>query len=781
MGNIVESILEHYCSAMREVLAINEQKEAEPPPQASQLDMGALVRNYSISEIASIHKQALSIILQDYTDASTISQIAIQATDFLTRVLSTVTFEQAAVGVGYVDLNGRERAEVELKQLNAELEASAEECTSKFTQVNQRLAEEISGPQSAQDRLNQQIERLHWMYNLASNLNGADTLDEIYHVALQGIQHTFKTEFAAILMFDDRGVPRYQASMGISEAYKQAVESYCASLSEMPQTELVVVPDAAHQPGVELLDTMRKAEDIKAAASFPMQYQGRQLGKIAVYYDAPHLFTNEEIQLVQTISTYTSVAITRKQAEMSLQESQRFVQNIADSMPDVLYVYDAIDQRNIYLNQACSRVLGYTPEELQVIDSDLFTTLMHPDDLASLSDDVHRLHNMKAGEVMEREYRIKRASGEWKWLYSRDTVFSKDADGRTKQIVGIAQDISDRKANEQKIRQQLAAMEASTDGIAIVNQNGIFTYSNNAHAKIFGCNSTDETLGKSWEDFYDREAIDYVESAVESSVLAEGAWKGELIGTKKDGSKFPVEISITALADRNAVWIHRDVSDRKQAEMQLQDSLKEKEMLLKEIHHRVKNNLQILASLLNLQKRSIEDPKVAQLFEDSKNRVYSMAMIHESLYQSKQLNQVNLAKYLQDLVDVLAQSNDIQSKQIQFLVDADAIDVNIETAMPCGLIVNELVTNAIKHAFPDLRQGQVLIECRGIPNGQILLAVRDNGVGIPVHIDPNEASSLGLRIAKNLARQLKGNIELDTSDGTCFSLKFAELGYRNRI
>ncbi|NJM28026.1 MAG: PAS domain-containing protein, partial [Pseudanabaena sp. RU_4_16] len=126
--------------------------------------------------------------------------------------------------------------------------------------------------------------------------------------------------------------------------------------------------------------------------------------------------------------------------------------------------------------------------------------------------------------------------------------------------------------------------------------------------------------------------------------------------------------------------ISTDITERKRAELQLQESLQEKEILLKEIHHRVKNNLQVVASLLNLQKRTIADPAIAQLFEDSKNRVYSMATIHESLYQSKQLNQVNLAKYLQDLVDALAQSNDIQSKQIQFRVDADAIDVNIETA-----------------------------------------------------------------------------------------------------
>ncbi len=978
---ILRGRVEQYCSILQDFLAAKEEN-ADLLQQAYEFGKDAIAANLSIRDITAIHKQALSNILPRYADAIVIGQVALQATDFLTQSL------------------------LPIEELGQQQSPATLIC-------------DVSGKES-----------LHWMYNLASHLNGANTLDEIYHVALQGIQQTLKTKHAAILMFDDRGVPRYQASMGISKAYKQAVENYCESLSEVPQTELVIVPDTAQQPGVELLDTMRNAEDIKAAASFPIKYQGRQLGKIAVYYDAPHQFSDEEIQIVQSISSYTSVAITRKQAEIALQESQRFVQSIADSMPDILYVYDMNEHHNIYINQACARVLGFTPEDLLAMGSALFSNLMHPDDLALLRNDVQRLHSLKIGEVTEREYRMKNADGEWRWMSSRETIFSKDVDGRTKQIVVVVQDISDLKANEQELRQQLAAMEASADGIAIVKENGIFTYSNNAHAKIFGYSNADEMVGKSWKDLYDREVVDFVESTVVPIVLAEGTWQGELIGNK-NGSHFPVEVSITAIAGGNGVCIYRDVSDRKRtevetretqkrfqsildncpgaiyvfdnegrhilanhyyeqkagltnvelygksvfevwphdvsvrtvdinkqviesripieleeeiphadgihtyvtlrfplfneqglayaacgistditdrkraevelyktqqllqsildnfpgaiyvldkedrhilvnrhiekivsqtnaelsgktihdvlepdfaarisasnkqvfesgmpleleavvpqadglhtyitmrfllfneqnlayavcgislditdrilAEMQLQESLKEKELLLKEIHHRVKNNLQVVASLLNLQKRTIADPAIAQLFEDSKNRVYSMAMIHERLYQSKQLNQVNLGKYLKDLVNELAQSNDIKSKHIHFQVNTDAIDVNIETAMPCGLIVNELVTNAIKYAFPNCERGQVLLECRRTSDGQILLTVSDTGVGIPAHIDLKKATSLGLRITTNLVRQLKGTVEIDTSNGTCFSLKFAELAYHNRI
>ncbi|NJM28024.1 MAG: GAF domain-containing protein [Pseudanabaena sp. RU_4_16] len=258
---------EQYCSIMQDFLAAKEEN-ADLLQQAYEFGKDAIAANLSIREITAIHKQALSNILPhnphnaDVSVMGQIANIANKATDILTQSLLPIE------------------------------ESRQQQSPTKLTCTG-------SGE-----------ERLEWMYNLASHLNGASTLDEIYHVALQGIQHIFKTDRAAILMFDDRGVPRYQASMGISEAYKQAVEKYCASLSEIPQTELVIVSDAAQQPGSELLDIMRKAEGIQAAASFPMTYQGCQLGKIAVYYDAPHQFNDEEKRLVQTISTYTSVAIT---------------------------------------------------------------------------------------------------------------------------------------------------------------------------------------------------------------------------------------------------------------------------------------------------------------------------------------------------------------------------------------------------------------------------------------------------------------------------------------
>lgn len=808
------------------------------------------------------------------------------------------------------DISDRKQAEISLRQLNAELEARVNERTNTLARVNQYLLTEIAARKQTEKRLVIEIERLHWINTLASELNAANTLDEIYAVALKGIQNILATKRAAILIFDDRGIPRYQASVGISEAYKQAVENYCASQSKLTATHLVTISDTKQKKGDEQLDILRQIEGIQAAISFPIQYQEKHLGKVVVYYNAPHQFSNEETQLVQAIATYTAVAVTRKNSEIALLESQSYAVSIAESIPDMLYVYNLAEQRNTYSNQAILKVMGYTPEEIAALESDLLQTLMHPDDFATLPNYFEQMHKLAIGEVIDLTYRLRHANGEWRWIYSRDKVLRKDANGRTMEYIGTARDITDTKATELKLKQQLAAMETSADGIAILDLNGIFTYANNAHAATFGCNDVSEIVGKSWKDLYDRETIDFVEKDVVPHILANGVWKGELLGKKKDGTHFPVEVSITSISHegqlQGAVCIYRDVSDRKQAEaelqatqkrfqsildncpaaiyvfdtaekhvlvnrfyeqksgytnaelrgkshfdiwpnelatevsatlrqvissgkpmeieetiphgdgfiyavtlrfpllddrgvpdavcsistditdrriaeMKLEASLKEKELLLQEIHHRVKNNLQVVASLLNLQQRTIQDPAVAQLFEDSRNRVYTMAAVHEKLYQSKSLDRINLGDYLRDLVNGLIQSYNVNSNYIQFEINTDLINVNIETAIPCGLIVNELVTNIVKHAFPDRRQGKVLVECLATSDGSIQLKVCDNGVGIPAHIDLSRASSLGLRIIGQLSRQLKGKMKIEATEGTCFALKFAELKYRNRI
>jgi len=227
--------------------------------------------------------------------------------------------------------------------------------------------------------------------------------------------------------------------------------------------------------------------------------------------------------------------------------------------------------------------------------------------------------------------------------------------------------------------------------------------------------------------------------------------------------------------------LQAELSDRKQAEANLKNSLKEKEILLKEIHHRVKNNLCVVASLLELQSNTVADPQVSKMFEESQNRLYSMALIHEKLYRSTNLAQINFGEYLEDLVSNLFHSYNISNNRIELKVLAEPISLNLETATPCGLIANELVSNTLKHAFPDGTTGTISVECYQTGDKKINLLVKDNGIGFPQNLDFRKTHSMGFQVVCTLTEQLEGTIEISRELGTSFHLKFNELNYSQRL
>jgi two-component sensor histidine kinase len=218
--------------------------------------------------------------------------------------------------------------------------------------------------------------------------------------------------------------------------------------------------------------------------------------------------------------------------------------------------------------------------------------------------------------------------------------------------------------------------------------------------------------------------------------------------------------------------ISTDVTERHEAEEKLFKSLQEKEILLKEVHHRVKNNLYVISGLLNLQSSYIEDEAVKNLFEDSQNRIQSMAVIHELLYQSDDLSEINFAEYINRLVSNLFLSYNHYHTGIKPVTHLQECYLSIETAIPAGLLINELVTNAFKHAFPQ-REGEVTINLTTKEKEPIKLEVRDNGIGLPANLDWEKNNSLGLRLVRLLSQQLDAEIEVNANnEGTCFMISF---------
>lgn len=217
----------------------------------------------------------------------------------------------------------------------------------------------------------------------------------------------------------------------------------------------------------------------------------------------------------------------------------------------------------------------------------------------------------------------------------------------------------------------------------------------------------------------------------------------------------------------------QDITERKRVEEQILASLKEKEVLLQEVHHRVKNNMQLISSLLNLQSRQIKDKKALEALKSSQNRVRSMAFIHERVYQSKDFARVNFSDYAQSLSSHLFSSHGIDPKIIKINLDIKDVFLDINTAIPCSLIINELVSNSLKHAFPEGKKGEIEIVARPLNENETEFVVSDNGVGIPKEVDFRETESLGLHLVTILAEdQLHGDIKLDRTKGTSFHIRF---------
>jgi two-component sensor histidine kinase/integral membrane sensor domain MASE1 len=223
--------------------------------------------------------------------------------------------------------------------------------------------------------------------------------------------------------------------------------------------------------------------------------------------------------------------------------------------------------------------------------------------------------------------------------------------------------------------------------------------------------------------------------------------------------------------------VRMDITMRMQAEEHLKASLREKDVLLKEIHHRVKNNLQIISSLLNLQASSIQDPKALALFAECQHRISSMALIHQSLYQAGDLSRIDFAAYLRTLAVDLFRAYAVNPARITLTTTAEALLLSLDAAVPCGLLVNELLTNSLKHAFPQGGAGQIQIELHRLTEEQIVLKVCDTGVGLPAGVDLQKTNSFGLQLVRILAGQLHATIDLARHPGTTYTITFAEPTY----
>ena len=324
--------------------------------------------------------------------------------------------------------------------------------------------------------------------------------------------------------------------------------------------------------------------------------------------------------------------------------------------------------------------------------------------------------------------------------------------------------------------------DSAPDAILVTDKSGRITDLNQQATRMFGY-EREELVGKSIEILIPehlRNAHRLHRQKYFASPKTRPMGQGfELYARRKDGTQYPVDITLSPLSahgDTRVLAAVRDITEHKLAEQKIRESLREKEVLLREVHHRVKNNLAVICSLFYLESTYAKDEHTAQVFRESENRVHSMALVHETLYGSKNLSRIDFSQYAKTLAsDILSSygNGKHSNASVQLKSDLQPLIMSIDLAVPCGLILNELISNAFKHGFSNAQGGEITVALLADFNGQCLLRVDDNGAGIPAGFDVNTNKSLGLRLVRSLTKQIRGSFELvRTEPGTSARVQF---------
>ena len=575
----------------------------------------------------------------------------------------------------------------------------------------------------------------------------------------------------------------------------------------------------------------RKRDQNRAPKNYELKLQNKQ-GDIRDVYVTIELIPNTQNRVISLLDITD-----KKRSRKALRKSERKYRQLVENTHEGIWSID-VDGNTTFVNPRMANMLGYTVNEM--MEMHLLSFIAEPN--AEIIETYLKSYMDAAEGTYEFEF-IKK--DRQKIMASIKVTQIYDDYGNHVESLALISDITERKKVEEKVRlasiYNRSLIEANLDPLVTIGSDGKITDVNKSTEIITGY-PKEQLIGTDFSDYFTEP-----ENARKGyqQVFQEGLVRDYPLKIKnKDGYITPVLYNASVYKDEfgNVIGVFaaaRDITQLKKAEENIKASLEEKEILLREIHHRVKNNLQIISSLLSLQTGYTKDKEKLNALEESQNRVKSMAIVHEKLYNSENLVKIDFKDYIKDLTDSLFLTYKIKPYKIKLNKKIDKVFFNINTSIPCGLIINELVTNSLKHAFPatygcgpenENREkcsflglqnskfcgsrnevsfnpkiedfegfsdptvsdcgptdeksaspiNEIQIELHQLKNNLVLI-VSDNGAGLPENIDFSNAKTLGLRLVNNLVKQLDGTIELDRSEGTKFKITFKELIYKERI
>jgi len=461
-----------------------------------------------------------------------------------------------------------------------------------------------------------------------------------------------------------------------------------------------------------------------------------------------------------------------KETRKKLQESEQRWQRLVDHNPQSVLIVVA---GNIaYINKAGVELIGADTKE-DVIGESPFSFV----DSDSQKQMKERLARISEGEVLPpAQYQAQTLNGDTKTVRSHSILVKykgKDA------VQSVLTDITDLKKREEELErseQKWQHLVKENPQPVYVTIDGEFVFINEAGAEIYGASSPQQLIGRNVFEF---SHPDYVEKVEERKHKLENGLPVDNIHEHKilpiDGDTHYVEVNSIPVKYQGKQAIQTvlfDITDRKEKEALIEASLKEKEVLLKEIHHRVKNNMAVISGLLELQAMNASDEELNDLLRESQLRIQSMAMVHEKLYQTENFSNLDFNEYVKQLVESIDRSVDVPTSDVTVAFDLEQINLNITQAIPSALIINEVVVNSFKHAFGDDHKGHINVVLNE-EGGDVCITIIDNGVGLPDDFDPRQQQSLGMKLIQTLANQLEGEITYHSKDGVEFVLVFPKI------
>lgn len=634
----------------------------------------------------------------------------------------------AALGIAR-DISLRKRMEEELQRAHGELEQRVATRTEELLRANERLNREIVERKRIEKELRKSEEKYRTIF---------ESFHDVYY-------QTDKEGLVTI----------------ISPSVRPRAGWDPEDIIGNPVTDFFLNPDDRDM-------MIQKLKESGAVNDYELKLKAKD-GKVVETSVSAQIMLGKDKQPIGVEGVLRDIT-ERKLAEEALRESEEKYRAIFESIYDV---YFRIDHHNtITLISPSVRIqAGWDPEE--IIGKPVTDFYFDPSDHETIMKKL-----IESGSVNDYELKLLSKDGSViETSASGNLVYDKN--GKFKGVEGLLRNITERKRAEEELQAREAYLNHLIDGaqeaIVMADNEGKARRINKEFTKLFGYTQK-ETEGRVLDEMIVPEKLKESAQSITKKVSGGKGVSFEALRCSKNKTLIDVSVLASPIVvsgkQVGTYGIYRDITEQKKTEEQIKNSLKEKEILLQEIHHRVKNNMQIVSSLLNLQSRHIKDKQSLGLFKSSQNRVKSMALIHERLYQSKDFNRIDVADYVQGLINHLFITFGVDKQIVSLKINIKNMFLSVDAAIPCGLIINELVSNSLKYAFPNQKKGEIKISMHPLGTKEVKLVVSDNGVGMPAEMDLKKTSSLGLNLVSMLAEdQLHGEIKLDKKRGTSFRFR----------